>query len=172
MNSEILLAVRVAKLDTAAIRQISKEQKALKSGLLIAAIGGAVNGLWGLFKGTETAASLVFSILSAIVSVVFFALLIHGTAKLFRGKGTLKEMMRPIFYASILTWLSPLESIPLFGKAIGIILGVWMLVVLVFVTKEAEQFGAVKAAVAVILPIAILTLILITLETLANLTWY
>ncbi|MBS3106512.1 YIP1 family protein [Candidatus Woesearchaeota archaeon] len=166
MTFDLQRAVQIAFLERKAILEASKDEQALQKGISITVISGLIVGALKAFQG-ESAFTLILSPIGALIGVILLGAPVHWLAKLFGGKAAFGQIIRPLFYTSIISWLVPLQLLPLVGKIIAFVLSIWMLSSFARVAKEVHEISLVKAAVCVIIPIVIFALIALIYEIVA-----
>jgi hypothetical protein len=164
-------AVRIARFDLNAIGRASQDRSALFYGacfLTIGLVAAQLAGrrLSGLTPGelpvSSSVAVVVVLILALPVQILLSALniaLIHGAAKfLFGATGRYVALLRVLWLASIVQWLS---IIPVIGVLVG---GVWFLLITLVTFEEIDGVERLQALMLVV-GFAALTVVLTALLT-------
>jgi hypothetical protein len=137
-------AIQIIKLHQPAMVEIAQDQNALRFGLLVTAVGGAL----AFTPGKNLAAPLVGALFSILV-LFFFAAFVHLLCGYTKGKQEFMGFVRIIALSGILDWA---VIVP---YADGIV-AVWSIVVSVAAAKEVYQLRQAKAVFTVIISAMVL----------------
>jgi len=132
-------AIQIIKLHQAAMLEVAQDQNALRFGILVTAVGGAL----AFTPGKNLAAPLVGALFSILV-LFFFAGFVHLFCGYTKGKQEFMGFVRIIAVAGILDWA---VIVP---YADGIV-AVWSIVISVTAAKEVYHLRQAKAVFAVII---------------------
>jgi len=112
----------------------------------------------GIIKGMSVSFIFLFP-LGALFGEIVSVGIMHLFAKLFKGEGSFLDYFQTVCVATILMWVTILLSmVPLVNLLSGL-LSLWFIVVMVVITARVHRFGYGKAAVAVLLPAIIISVL-------------
>ena len=152
-------SIEIIRLHNSVIENVAKHKSATNAGILILILGGIIAGL----MGNESVLLMIF--LTPIITLIFSFIgvgVLHGLAKLFKGKATFMELYRVLTHASIINWLVVFSNIPILNMIIPIATGVWGLVVNFTAIKKLYKLSTGKAVLVMVIPMVaamILTII-------------
>ena len=144
-------AIEILKLNTKAMTEASKDEKAFGMAILFIAIGG-VAGAIGMLNPIGIVLNPIIAIIGSFIGVG----ILHILAKLFGGKGTFTELYKVMGLAYLIQWIS---VIPLIGPILSGILGLWVIVVNVVALKTVYKLSTGKAIVVILIPLIIIVII-------------
>ncbi len=153
-------ALQVFRLDEHAIKQLSKEATATTWGLVIIAIAGLSLGLGVLFTNTSLEGYVIIGaaillILLSFIGISFLYLFSH----LLGGKGSFTSYFRSYSHMYLFNILA---IIPVIGLLLSSLIGIWQVVMAIYITSVVRQMPLAKAAVVVLVPIIILFIVITT----------
>ncbi len=136
-----------------AAEEVSKDEAALKPGMLILAIGGLAVAIGAVLEGQVTvpaeAAFLIF--IAPAMNVLMFSVFIamfHAFARLLGGKATFKEYYRATSLGWIISWT---QVVP----ALGAVLSLWSIPVNVLILKRVHRLSMLEAAAVMALMMSV-----------------
>lgn len=143
----------ILRLKGSAAEEAATDERALKPGILILAIGGLAVAIGAVSQGQVSApAEAAFLLLLApVLNVIMFSISIamfHGFAKLLGGKATFKEYYRATSLGWIITWT---QAVP----ALGAILSLWSIPVNVLILKRVHKLRMLEAAAVMALMMSV-----------------
>ncbi len=142
--------VRMIRLDAAVFHEIEEDPRAASQAYLIVALSSLLNALGFAVLSESPVAGLIGGFVNGIVGWVVWAAVTYYLGKLvFRGRGTLAQMLRVLGYASAPNALGILAFVPCLGLLAAF--GGWLisLIVGVMAVKEALGIG-LGAAIGVV----------------------
>ena len=137
-------AVEVVKLDQSAMAQVAGDPNAIRFGLAVTAIGGALAFLPG-----KTLAGVLVGAFFSIFVLFLFAGLVHLFCGYSKGKEEFMGFVRVIGLSSIIDWA---VIIPFAGLAITI----WSVIISIVATQEVYQLTRGKATFVILISAVIL----------------
>lgn len=146
-------SLEILKLRGAAAEDVAKDERALKPGILILAIGGLAVAAGAVFEGQVSApAEVAFLLLFApVLNVLMFSIFIamfHGFARLLGGKATFQEYYRATSLGWIISWT---QAVP----ALGAIVSLWSIPVNVLILKRVHKLTMLEAAAVMALMMSV-----------------
>jgi len=137
---------------------ISSVMTALVSALGMGTYMGTIPGFSGAGFGIAMVAGLfIFMLIASIIGLFIGSAIIHIFVIILGGKqGFMKTVMAMIYSSTpsmLLSWI----------PFIGILAGLWALVLEVLALREIQEMSTVKAILAIILPIVIIIILVIAL---------
>ncbi len=144
-------AVEVVKLDRTTMTEVAQDHNALRFGLAVTAIGGAVAVL-----SHTNFAGLAIAAVYSIAALFLFAALVHLTAGYSKDEKQFLGFVRIIALSGIIDWTA---LIPL----VGVFATVWSVVISVVAAQEIYHLNRRKATLHVILCASALWLVTLTL---------
>lgn len=146
-------SIEILMLKGATAEEASKDEAALRPGVLILAVGGLAVAIGALLEGQVSApAEAAFLILIAPpLNVVMFSIFIamfHGFARLLGGKATFKEYYRATSLGWIISWA---QAVP----ALGAVLSLWSIPVNVLILKRVHRLSMLEAAAVMALMMSV-----------------
>ena len=154
-KQNLLLAFDVFKLDTKAIKKVAKKKDACKWGILIVALAGIALAIGNL----EPLGLIIYPIVT-IIDVFIGVGLFWLFARMFGGKGDIKEQFRVQSYAYLAFWVG---LIPVVGAWFMLPFSIWYLVVSVRTIEILHKLSRGRAILSVILPGLIIFLVMVFL---------
>ncbi len=156
---------KVLLLDKKAMNDLAKGNT-VGHGFLTLAIYGLIIGLipslllGGLLGPVGILMEVLMSIVWAIVGFIVGYSIYHFLAKIFGGKASGGQFFAVMANFMVVYWaVTILGIIPYLGALISVLVGLWSLVVLVFVLMNVHQLETWKAVVVMLIPIVVLVLI-------------
>ena len=144
-------AVEIVKLDRAAMSQVARDANAIRFGIAVTAIGGAL----AFFPGKTLAGVLVGAFFS-ILALFLFAGFVHLFCGYSKGKQEFMGFVRIIGLSGIIDWA---VIIPFAGLAIT----VWSVVISVVATQEVYHLTRGKATFIILISAVILWVFSLTI---------
>jgi len=146
-------SIEILMLKGATAEEASKDEAALRPGVVILAVGGLAVAIGALLEGQVSApAEAAFLILIAPpLNVVMFSIFIamfHGFARLLGGKATFKEYYRATSLGWIISWA---QAVP----ALGAVLSLWSIPVNVLILKRVHRLSMLEAAAVMALMMSV-----------------
>ena len=142
----------VVQLKKEAIKELAADEKAFGPAIGIIALSGVAMAL-----GMLNWPGIVFFPIMRLVGAFVFVAIIHFAATaFFGGKGQFKEVFSPLGCAVLISWIG---VIPFLGTVLGVLAGLWLLVVAVVVVEEAHQIERPKAIAVVAIPVVLFLII-------------
>lgn len=142
-------ALEIVQLQPDAIDRASKDEGAFMMGLIIIAIGGVAMAIGSLaFFGI-----VAFPIMLIVGAFVFTGILHLLATMAFKGQGEFIEFFRPISLAYVLTWVN---VVPFLNAILGLVAGIWMMVVAVVVVERTYSLERPQAIATVVIPAVVL----------------
>lgn len=146
-------SLEILMLRGVAAEEASKDERALKPGILVLAIGGLAVAIGAVLQGQVSApaeaAFLLF--LAPPLNVVMFSVFIamfHAFARLLGGKATFQEYYRATSLGWILSWA---QAVP----ALGAVLSVWSIPVNVLILKRVHKLSLLEAVAVMALMMSV-----------------
>ncbi|MBU1975215.1 MAG: YIP1 family protein [Nanoarchaeota archaeon] len=163
-------AFRMFKLDEKAMIELSKENHASWYGLLIIAIAGVCFGLSLIFVDTTLSILTVIGapILMIITSFIGIAVLFI-LSKLLGGKGNFHNFYRAYSHMYVFNWIA---IIPWIGPFLSSLVGVWQVIMAIYITKATQKLTMGKAAIVVLVPVFVLLLLAVFTSLVVALTLF
>ena len=144
-------AVEVVKLDRAAMTEVAQNSNAMRFGLAVTAIGGALAVLTHTdFTGLAVAA------LYSVVALFLFAALVHLMAGYSKGREQFMGFVRIIALSGIIDWAALIPMAGLFAT-------MWSVVIAIVAAQGVYHLPRGKATLYVLLSASALWLITLTL---------
>lgn len=134
-------AIQIARLDTEAIGQVSRDPAALIYGAVVFVIAVLVRSFF-VPAASPVSPPVIAPVaaVGALVSSAISTALIHGAAKLlFGATGTVLGVLRVLWLGSIVQWLA---LIPVVGWIVG---GVWSLLIMMVAFQEVDGIERLQA---------------------------
>lgn len=162
-------ALRMFRLNEKAMQEISQEKDAGWWGIIFIAIAGFCFGVSMLILNpsygvlTLIGAPVLMLITSFIGISILFLL-----AKLVGGKGSWHNYFRSYSHMYIFNWIA---IIPLIGPFLSSIIGVWQVIMAIYITKVTMHLQLGKSAAIVLVPV-IIAIILVLTATLVSITLF
>lgn len=151
------LALQLFKLDEKAMQELSKQKDAGWWGLLFITIAGFCFGISTLIVKPKAGIAVLLGgpVLMIITTFIGIGILFY-LARLIGGKGTFHNYYRAYSHMYVLNWIA---IIPFVGPFLSSLLGVWQVIIAIYVTKAALHLKLGKAAAVVLVPIVIAILV-------------
>ena len=140
-------AVEVIKLDRLAMAEVATDSKAIRFGLAVTAIGGAL----AVFPHSNFT-GLAVAALYSMAALFLFAGFVHLIAGYSKGKEQYMGFVRIMALSGIIDWAVVIPLAGLFAT-------IWSLVIAVSATRQLYHQGAGKATFCVLLSASALWLI-------------
>lgn len=157
--------ILLIRLNGKAAAEIAKDPNSVIYGWAIIIIAGlinlAVSSVFFIFLTYET---IMFGFLVYIVYSLLWILVLHGLAKVFGGKSSLKDYFKAQSHVSLLGWLSIIAfiKIPFVPDIVSWLITIWTIVMSVTILKSVHKLSTGKAiVVAVALPVLLILLVII-----------
>jgi hypothetical protein len=132
-------AIEVIKLNQQAMAQVAADPKALRFGIAVTAIGGALafvpgNSLAGVFVGA----------LFSILALFFFSGFVHMFCGYSKGKEEYLGFARVVGLSGVLDWT-------VIVPVLGMVTTIWSVVIAVFAAQVVYQSTGVRAMLAIVI---------------------
>ena len=146
-------SLEILRLKGGAAEEAAADERALKPGILILAIGGLAVAIGAVVEGQVSApAEAAFLILFApVLNVLMFSIFIamfHGFARLLGGKATFQEYYRATSLGWIISWT---QAVP----ALGAVVSLWSIPVNVLILKRVHKLSMLEAAAVMALMMSV-----------------
>ncbi len=143
-------AFEIAKLNTAAIEQVVKDENATSEGITILVIAGLMSGLPMLLKGQFF--SLIFTAVGYVIIATLLIGLLHLTAILLGGSTNFMVFYRVVCHAWIIGVLNVFAIIPIIGKLIPLLTTLGIMAICVVIVENVHGLSTPKSIAVVIIP--------------------
>jgi hypothetical protein len=146
-------SLEILSLKGLAAQEAAADERALKPGILILAIGGLAVAIGAVVEGKvaapgEAAFLILFAPVLNVVMFTVFIAMFHGFARLFGGKATFREYYRATSLAWIISWA---QAVPVLGAIVSL----WSLPVNVVVLKSVHKLSTLEAVAVMALMMSI-----------------
>jgi hypothetical protein len=150
-------AIRAARLDVTLFQEVEHDTSLNQEALMVVIFASALAGLGALIGGIFTGfgaalIAVVFTVFWGIAGYYIWAYLTWfiGT-RMFKGTAEPGELLRTLGYATGPRALGVFSFIPCVGAIIGLLAGIWSLVVGVVAVREALNFDTGNAIITVVI---------------------
>ncbi|MDY6954383.1 MAG: hypothetical protein SWE60_22990 [Thermodesulfobacteriota bacterium] len=145
------LAVEVVKCNRSAMAEVAGDKGAIRFGIGVTAIGGAI----AVLPHTSLAASMVAALCS-VGSLFFFAGFLHLIAGRSRGREEFMAFVRIFSLTGIIDWLAVLPLA-------GLLATIWSVIVAIVAAEQVYEVNRAKATLTVLLAVSALWVVTLVL---------
>jgi len=142
-------ALDIIQLKTDAIDRARGDDEAFVMGLVVIALAGVGAAIGSFFPFGV----LAFPVMYAVGAFIFAAIIHLLATMVFKGEGEFIEFFRPLSLAYVLHWVN---AIPFLNMVLGLVAGIWMLVVAVVIVERSYNLDRPKAIACVAIPVAVM----------------
>jgi len=147
-------------LNQKALLKVANERNATLYGFLTLALAGFIAALPKL--------DITYMLLNAAAMVIVVPILYsiyHFTAKfIFGGKATAAQYFRSLSNSFVLYWVTFwLVLIPVVGSSLQTLVGLWMIVVNMFILNKVHKLSVIKSIIVGLIPIILLAILAVIL---------
>jgi hypothetical protein len=144
----------VVKLNAQAIQDLAQDEKAFGPAIGIVAISGVC---WAI--GTIQPFGIIYLPILRLIGFFIFTGIVYFVATTFLGgSGGFKALFSTVGCAALITWVAIIPPPPM-SLMLGILAGIWLLVVSVVTVQKVYGLDLGKAIIAVAAPIVILIIL-------------